>query len=278
MNRDKKRGTVNYYNKILKNFIEINNFALVLINEWRKGKKIIELKINVNGVSNAVTSVDYGIEEFATIKLNKFDSSVGFFGEESFRNDFSTTHKSQYFVIDPIDGTDQFINNDSDWSISLCYVENGKPAVASIFMPDKNICVTAIKNKGICINGVKSKICIGFSKKIGVSPRQIKEQEYIRLVDKTGLEPVYVSSLTPKICSIVTGEVDAAVYFPQHGQSASLWDYAAAVLIIQEAGGKITCLSGRELPFSGNDVIHKDGWLVAKSPEVYKHLIGCFKN
>lgn len=79
MNRDKKRCTAHYYNKILENFIEINNFALVLINEWRKGKKLVESKINVNGVSNAVTSVDYGIEEFATIKLNKFDSSVGFF-------------------------------------------------------------------------------------------------------------------------------------------------------------------------------------------------------
>lgn len=278
MNRDKKRITAGYYDQILKNFIKINNFALVLINEWKKGKKLIKSKINVNGASNVVTSVDYGIEEFATIKLNKFDSSVGIFGEESFRNDFSITHKSQYFVIDPIDGTNQFINNDSDWSISLCYVENGKPAVASIFMPDKNICVTAIKNKGICINGVKNKICFGLSKKIGVSPRQIKEQKYVCKVGKTGFEPVLISSLTPKICSIVTREIDAAVYFPQHGQSASLWDYAAAVLVIHEAGGKITCLSGRELPFSGNGVIHKDGWLAAKSPEVYKHLIGCFKN
>jgi len=251
---------------------------LVLINEWRKGKKLIESKINVNGVRNAVTSVDYGIEKFASIKLNKFDSNIGIFGEESFQNDFSITHKSQYFVIDPIDGTNQFINNDSDWSISLCYVENGKPTVASIFMPDKNICVTAIKNKGFCINGVKNNICIDFSKKIGISPRQIKKQKYISMVDKTGLEPIHISSLTPKICCIVTGEVDAAVYFPQHGQSASLWDYAAAVLIIQEAGGKIISLSGRELPFSGIDVIHKDGWLATKSLEVYKNLIDCLKN
>jgi myo-inositol-1(or 4)-monophosphatase len=277
MNRNIKKNTVEYYNKILENFIEINNFALVLINEWRKGKKLVELKINVNGVSNPVTSVDYGIEEFAAVKLNKFDSSVSIFGEESFQNDFSTTHKSQYFVVDPIDGTDQFIDNNSDWSISLCYVEDGKPVVASIFMPDKNIYVTAVKNKGIRVTRGKSKKYFDLSKKIGVSPRQIKEQKYFCIVNKTGFEPVPISSLTPKICSIITGEVDAAVYFSQRGQSASLWDYAAAVLIIQEAGGKITSLSGRKLPFSGNDVIHKDGWLAAKSPEVYKYLIDYLK-
>lgn len=69
----------------------------------------------------------------------------------------------------------------------------------------------------------------------------------------------------------------SAVYLPQNGQSATLWDYAAGVLLVQEFGGRISSLCGAELPFRGADIIHKKGWLATRGVD-HKHLLSCLNS
>jgi len=73
------------------------------------------------------------------------------------------------------------------------------------------------------------------------------------------------------------GEINAAVYFPQEGQSAILWDYAAAVLLVHEAGGQITSLCGNELSFSGEEVVHRKGWIATRSSIFHSLLLSCLQ-
>jgi myo-inositol-1(or 4)-monophosphatase len=202
---------------------------------------------------------------------------VEVFGEESFRNDFSVTRLPRYFVIDPIDGTKEFVSGNNEWSISLCLVENDEPTVAMISMPDKQSVFTAVRGRGTYLNGGRILLENIGSKRIGVSPRQIKEESFRLAIDNSVFNPIKISALTPKICALLRREVDAAVYFSQEGQSAALWDYAAAVLLTHEAGGRITSLCGNELPFAGENVIHKKGWLAASSVWYHTHLLSCLK-
>ena len=85
--------------------------------------------------------------------------------------------------------------------------------------------------------------------KIAVSPRQISE--FKSKIQRSGLRPVPVSTLTIKIVSILMGKVDAWIYFPQEGKSANVWDYAATILLLKEFGGKMTSLDGSAMPFGG---------------------------
>jgi len=119
---------------------------------------------------------------------------------------------------------------------------------------------------GICDNG-----------KIAVSPRQIKDPVFGESIRRTGLVAAEVSALTPKICAILRGEVQSAVYFPQDGQSAALWDYAAGVLLVQEFGGRISSLCGADLPFRGADIIHKKGWLATREID-HTQLLACLNS
>jgi len=102
-------------------------------------------------------------------------------------------------------------------------------------------------------------------KRIGVSPRQIQIPEFKNRIQKSGLKPVPISTLTIKIVSILMGKVDAGIYFPQEGKSANVWDYAAAILLLEESGGKMTSLDGSPMPFSGQKIVHREGWLATNS-------------
>lgn len=267
---------LDFYNDVLNKFSEINNFSLGVVNKWREGRRLVHNKTNCLGDINPVTDIDYKIEDFAIGLLKRFASNIPIFGEETCNNVNFIINERSYFVIDPIDGTNQLVNGSNEWSVSICLVENGEPTVASIYMPDDNLWFTAIKGQGSLINGGH----IFLEKKpiyeIGVSPRQIKDVSVGKFVKSCGFKEIEIGSLTPKIGAILQGGIDAAVYFPGEKKIAVIWDYAAAVLLIKESGGIMTSLDGKELSFFGSGVIHKDGWLAAKSVDIYNKLLFCF--
>lgn len=269
-----KKYQMSKYLSTLESFKRINSEALEIIGRWRNSHKNVIDKINANGTHDVVTEVDIAIEELTNKICQEFTPGIKVFGEESFKQDFSTTTDPFYIVVDPIDGTKEFVNGSIDWSISICAVENGTPVVASIYMPDRNEVFTALKSLGIKLNGIpliKGKD--GINKKIAVSPRQIGNEVISEMIMATGYEPIKIPALTPKVCAILRGDVSAAVYFKQDGQSATLWDYAASVLLINEFGGKISSLTGQDLPFIGSKIIHKDGWVAINDLNEHSKLL-----
>src|SRR5258708_30566301 len=175
-------------------------------------------------MADVVTEVDHAIEKITIDTLSKMAPDVRVLGEEGFERDFSITLASQYFVVDPIDGTKEFVKGNSEWSISLCLVEDAEPTVALICMPDRKLTFTAIRGMGVELNGVPLQVRIKDDrKKIGVSPRQIQDIAFKKAVEEASFVPVEISALTPKICALLEGDVDGSVYFPQYGQSAALW-------------------------------------------------------
>lgn len=263
------------YRQIENKFYEINLQAIAIVKKWREGNRQINSKINANGKQDVVTDADIEIQDYTT---RLFNGSIPVFGEESFKNDFSITYEPFYIVIDPIDGTKEFAKGGSDWSISLCAVENGKPVISSLFMPDRNELFTAVKGHGVYLNGLPLPILESATKRLAVSPRQISVPEFNQSIIQSGSFPIEVPALTPKICALLRGEVDSAVYFPQLGQSASLWDYAASVLLVHEFGGRMSSLCGKELPFRGSEIIHKCGWLATRSQDSHNELLACLGN
>lgn len=267
------------YSAVLGSFVRINYQALDIISDWRLHHRDVDGKLNANGVNDVVTSADKGIEELARRVITELLPGIEVFGEEAFKSDFATTHNPFYIVVDPIDGTKEFINGTQDWSISICAVENGCPVAASVFMPDKDERFMCIKDCGVYINDRRlDRVGRRLEKRIGVSPRQIMKEKFKEIVDKSCHTPVEVSALTPKICAILRGDIDAAVYFEQGGVSAALWDYAAVHLLIHEFGGRMTSLTGDELPFSGSEVIHTKGWLATSGLNNHDELLACLGN
>lgn len=261
---------MNLEKQMLDAFLDITKQSVSFTNEWRRGKKDILSKINVNGQLDVVTTLDRQIEENAKNKLCSIFPDFKFVGEESFSGDYEV-FKHNYIVMDPIDGTRPFTEGSCDWSISICAVIDGEAKVGILLLPDKSLTITAIKGCGLKLNGVQIDLMRQtLNSKIGVSPRQLDKVNIT--LNKSKFMPSPMSALTPKIAAIICGEIDGAIYYPETGKSASIWDYAAANFLINEGGGVIKSFTGQNLPYKGIGVIHKGGWIAAKNDEIFEKI------
>jgi myo-inositol-1(or 4)-monophosphatase len=152
------------------------------------------------------------------------------------------------FVIDPLDGTSNYLHGIPHWCVSIALVENGEPQHAVIFDPLRNELFTASKGSGAVLNDKKIRVTerkdlTGAMLITGFPPRErerigphlacvgelLKDAEDIRRTGSAALDLAYVA------CGRVDGYFEAGV---------KPWDIAAGVLLVREAGGRVTDFRG----------------------------------
>ena len=246
-----------------------------LLKKWRSGPKKYRKKINQNGQADVVTSLDFAIERLI---ISILGNRMPIFGEEL--SEFSSIGESPlYAIVDPIDGTKEFFGGGSEWGISISIIHLQKPTISSIYLPDRGEKFLAVKGQGVKLNGqqyVRKKQTM--NNKIAVSPRQIKHPHLSKKISDIGYNAHPVPALTPKICAILRGDVEMAVYIPQTNQSAAIWDYAAAPLLLSEIGGCITSCDGQDLSFDIGFFNHTEGWVASSNSTAHSELVESFKN
>lgn len=202
------------------------------------------------GSANFVTKYDVEVQSFLYDRLSKLLPKADFIGEEDLKREALT---GEYcFIIDPIDGTTNFIFDYKHSSISVGLMQQGKIAAGVVYNPYLNELFSAEKGKGAYLNdrllkvkslGIKDGI-IGF----GTSPYYPeKADETFALARKLfdqALDIRRSGSAALDICYVAANRF---VLFFEY--LLSPWDYAAASLILTEAGGTITTLDGKDLPY-----------------------------
>jgi myo-inositol-1(or 4)-monophosphatase len=168
------------------------------------------------------------------------------------------------FVIDPIDGTNELIAGRADFAISVAVFVNGEPVAAVLDLPQRDQRVSCHAGRGASVNGrpitLPARASCLAQARLAVSPGQRSEptlKAQWRQVDAQAFHPV--GALTPKIADVLLGHCDAALYLPWPGHFAFIWDYAAAALLLREAGGT----DGVEL-LDGLPLRHHAGWVAGE--------------
>ncbi len=226
---------------------------------------------NVNAMSKGntydlVTEADLAAENkiISTIK-NKF-SGHSILTEESGEE----THKSEYlWVIDPLDGTNNFYHKFPMFCVSIALYKKGKPLIGVVFDPLKKELFYAEKNEGAYLNNKKinvsnvsnlskSLLALGFYYERGLLMRKTLGQmkkffyENVHGLRRTG-------SAALDLCYTACGRFDG--YWEM---KLNPWDYAAGSLILTESGGRITDAQGKRYNLmmknvaASNGKIHKD--------------------
>jgi myo-inositol-1(or 4)-monophosphatase len=219
------------------------------------------------GKKNFVTKYDVAVQEFLFRELGKDFPDAQFIGEEG-ENDFSTD--GLRFIIDPIDGTTNFMQDYrcSCISVALC---NGNDVVAGVvYNPYTDELFSAEKGKGAYLNGDR----ISVSERplsdglalFGTSPYHPENTDetfsLLRKVFDFSRDIRRSGSAAYDICMIACGRCE--VFFEKGLQP---WDIAAGTLILKEAGGVALNYQGREISFSApNDVVFAN-------PKAYKEFI-----
>jgi myo-inositol-1(or 4)-monophosphatase len=180
----------------------------------------------------------------------------GWLSEES-ENDPTRLAARRVWVVDPIDGTRAFIAGREDWSISAALVEDGRPAVAALYVPVSDELFLATAGGGAVRNDtpIQASVQSGLGGARIAGPKRMLDR-----IAQSGPEIVAmprVHSLALRLARVAHSELDAAIA----GGNGHDWDLAAADLLVHEAGGMMTALDGKALIYNRPDPVH--GVLVA---------------
>ena len=194
-------------------------------------------------------------------------------------DDQSRLSKDMIWIVDPLDGTSDFINKTGEFTIMIALIQNKKPILGVIAWPTEKTLFVAQKNCGAFrySNDKWDKISVtkieNLSKCRTIGSRHHlsdKEKEFIK---KIGIKDFSSIGSSLKVGKISSGE--AEVYITTTDKMKE-WDTAASYCIITEAGGKMTDMLGNELTYNNKNVYHQNGILVTNG-FIHNKIVNEFK-
>jgi myo-inositol-1(or 4)-monophosphatase len=230
-----------------------------------------ELKNWTKGASSPVSEADIRVNDLLEKRLRSATPEYGWLSEESV-DDERRLDKRLVWIVDPIDGTRGYLAGREDWCVSVALVEDASPVLAAVFVPASDEFFFAARGQGATLNDAPVFATAGtdwdFARVAG--PKPLVER-LNRSSDEIILHP-RIGSLALRLCRVAQGSLDAAF---AGGQSRD-WDLAAANLIVQEANGKMTALSGDTILYNRREVTH--GVLVAAGRDRHARIVEHFRN
>ncbi len=210
-----------------------------------------------------VTKYDKDTEKFLISKIAPLFNGYEIVGEESFKG---SRLPSKAVFIDPIDGTANFVHKIPHLAISIGFWEKGSPLMGIIYNPILNELFYAKKGEGAYFNGEKievakesalqnSIIATGFPY---VKHKMEKEYWWVVNSFKNMLPKVRdfrrLGAAALDLCYLAQGKFNGFYEI-----DLKPWDVAAGILIVQEAGGKISNIEGREYSFNDKIIVASNG-------------------
>ena len=183
------------------------------------------------------------------------------------------------WIIDPLDGTSDFIDKTGEFTVMISLVKNKKPILGVIGWPTEKTLFAAQKDSGAFkfSNGKWEKISVTriseVSKCRTVGSRHHLSDKEKSFIKKLGIEDFTSIGSSLKVGKISSGEAEAYITTTNKMKE---WDSAASYCIISEAGGKMTDMLGNDLTYNNKDVYHKNGILVTNGL-VHNKIIREFK-
>jgi len=225
------------------------------IRNWTKGAS-----------ASPVSEADIAVDRLLRERLTTDGEGFAWLSEES-ADDGSRLGARHVWIVDPIDGTRAFIAGLPDWAISAALIEDSRPVAACLYAPAMDEFFTARAGGGAELNGKP------------IATTQGKDLENLRIAGPKNLlerlAPLLppfatvprIRSLALRLAHLAQGAYDVAFA----GGNSHDWDLAAADLLVHEAGGALTPLTGGNVAY--NQPVPRHGMLVAAGLDRHGALI-----
>mgnify|MGYP000880130948 CR=1 FL=1 len=235
--------------KITLSLIETFNEAGILALRLRKAGLKKEIKSDNTPVSNG----DIEVNKILTKKISEITPNIAIVSEENSAHKNDKNLKN-FWLIDPIDGTTDYINNRDEFTLNAALILDKKPAIGIITAPAKKriFYSYAISNSYELINNQEIEL---FNKKKkykeikAVSYSNEHKLEILKIHKKYKVTSFQKMKSSLKFCVVAAGEFDLYVAEPR----ACEWDIAAGHAIVIHAGGEIKDFSGNEILYGKTD-------------------------
>ncbi|QDM33756.1 inositol monophosphatase [Tardiphaga sp. vice352] len=218
--------------------------------------EVENLQISMKGPANFVSLADKRAEEMLYTDLNKARPGYGFLGEEGGNRE--GTDKSHMWVVDPLDGTTNFLHGIPHFAVSIGLLREGVAIAGLIYNPANDELYMAEKGSGAFLNDSRLRVagrkqlneCViacGLPH-IGRGDHELSRREMSALQPKVaGLRRFGAASLD--LAFVAAGRLDG--YWERNLQP---WDIAAGIVLIKEAGGTVGDIHGGDVLKTGNIV------------------------
>jgi myo-inositol-1(or 4)-monophosphatase len=227
--------------------------------------EVEHLQVSLKGPANFVTAADRRTEEMLQAELAKARPGYGFLGEEG--GPKAGADKSHCWIVDPLDGTTNFLHGIPQFAISIALERDGVIVAGIIYNPANEELFTAERGKGAFLNDQRLRVAARRRMEdavvacglphIGRGDLGLFRKEIAAVQERVaGLRRFGAAALD--LAWVAAGRFDA--YWERE---LSPWDMAAGILMVREAGGFATDLDGGDAIFAkkqiiaGNEFIHK---------------------
>ena len=258
-----------HYSKLLKN----PNYA----------KEIINTKDD----SEPVTAADLIVNDLIIKRINKKYKEVDWniLSEENVKtvSENLDVNSKWMWVLDPLDGTKDFIQGTENYAMHLALNYEKKPCIGLVLIPEKDeLWITDSKNVWCeTKDGLTRKTCLQNKKQLEdmtiVTSKNHRNETLRNLINKIGFKKVNVmGSIGCKVASILRGECDIYICCSLPGKSSPKdWDFAAPEAILRAAGGAITNIDNEELCYESEN--YKQGGIIIASSNNQTHENVCLQ-
>lgn len=255
---------------------ELARAAGAILLEHYHSPFLVEQKMNVLNELEEVTAADREANELIVSRLRREFPDDGILAEES-SDSAHRLDKDRVWLIDPMDGTKNFIERDGDFAVHIGFALAGESVMGVVYQPVRDVLYRAARGDGAWIeSGNKPAQRLVVSAQTNpkemtlVSSRSHRSSRMERVVRAFGFkDEMWRGSVGVKVGLIVEQQADLYLHLTPGTKE---WDTSAPEVILQEAGGRLTDLFGRRLRYNTERVMNPNG-IVATNGVAHEMVI-----
>ena len=231
--------------------------------------------IKTKDLNEPVTSADLEVNNLIIQKIKQkyYNIKWNILSEENAKDELISKIEDKWiWVIDPLDGTKDFIQGTGDFAIHMALNYKNKPFIGFVVIPSRNELWISNGNFTWCENrnGMKNKFQVSYNIRLKdmriITSKNHKNKTLRDLINKIGFrEIIEMGSVGCKIAAILRGDADLYISLSIPGGSAPKdWDFAGPEAVLKAAGGAITNINNRELSYNQKGFL-QEGIIIASN-------------
>jgi myo-inositol-1(or 4)-monophosphatase len=210
-----------------------------------------------------VTEADLAVDNFLRETLTTARPDYGWLSEES-PDDAVRLTRQMVFVVDPIDGTIAFLKGRPHFTICAAVVADGSPVAGAVYNPMSDELYAARAGGGAFRNGTAVRVS---ERALLAGCAMLGDRSQLERAPWPAMHVQNRNSIALRLALVADASADAAVSLSAKRD----WDLAAADIIVQEAGGQVSDLSGAPLRYNGPDAVQPG--LIAAGPALHQQIV-----
>ena len=229
-------------------------------------------RLQDKGDGSPLTMADLAAHEIICAGLQRIAPEIAIISEENKRNP-PVADGEPFWIVDPLDGTKEFINRNGEFTVNIALVRDGVPVLAAVYAPALGISYLGQPGTGawrIADGAAAQPIAVrqpGGELRV-VASRSHSDEKTAALLQRLPAHQVVSAGSSLKFCMVAEGSAD---FYPRLGPTME-WDTAAAQCVLEAAGGRVVQCDGMPLRYNKPDWRNPYFFAIGAALPIYEEL------